>query len=150
MANKWLGSSASFGNARTYEIQDDYTVKVNDGGTVFFLNDTTNSIAVTLPAISDLSAGWGCKFIVKGTVASTKTYTITQGNAADEFYGHVRDGSADGLGDIGDGNADTKIQFAATAAPGQFIEIITDGDNWYCFGSENTTAKLTFENQLNK
>ena len=146
MANKWLGSSASFGHSRCYEIQDDYTVSANDAGTVFFLNDTAASIAVTLPPISDLSAGWGCKFIVKGLVAGGQNYTITQGNAADEFYGHVRDGSADGLGDVADGSADTKIQFTATAAAGQWIEIITDGDNWYCFGAENTTAKLTFEN----
>ena len=146
MANAWKGSSASFGGSRIYEIQDaTYSVTPNDSGTVFLLNSSSD-IAVTLPAISEVKPGFSLRFVLKSVVATAKNFTITQGHADDEFIGHVRDGSADGTGDVADGNADTKIQFAATAPAGSHIELICDDTSWYCFGAESTTAKLTFEN----
>jgi hypothetical protein len=145
MANAWKGSSASFGGSRIYEIQDaTYAVSPNDSGTVFLLNSALD-IAVSLPAISKLEPGFNVKFVLKSVVASAKNFTITQGHADDELVGHVRDGSADGTGDVADAASNTKVQFTATAPAGSFIDMICDDTSWYCFGAESTTAKLTFE-----
>ena len=112
------------------------TLNVDDCGKIFFLTAAAG-FTTTLPTIADAGVGWTCRFIVK-TAATSNGYIITE-DATTETNAIITNGiveletdtNDDGPNDTGH----TTITFAAnTAIPGDHIEILCDGTNYYCNG----------------
>ena len=108
----------------------DTTIDKDDCGHVYTLG-TAGGIDVTLPNAADAGPGWWARFIVK--VAPTTAYLInaTAGDG-DNMYGSVMN-SEGGAGDLTNGTGTDVLTFVANKAQiGDYIEIFTDGTNWYC------------------
>ena len=100
-----------------------------DSGTIYTLG-TAGGFDVALPNAAAAQAGWYARFVVK--VAPTTAYTIsaTAGDG-DNMYGSVQ-GSEGGAGDLTNGTGTDVLTFVANKAQiGDFIELYTDGTNWY-------------------
>jgi hypothetical protein len=96
------------------------TVEVHDCGTVFIC---TGAITLTLPAASTAGAGWWCR-VVKASAAGAGTVSIT---ATSTLQGVAVDGnSVDPL--VGD------CAVLQACAEGAFIEVISDGSQYYAYG----------------
>ena len=96
------------------------TVEVHDCGTIFIC---TGAITLTLPTAVAAGPGWWCR-IVKASAASAGTVSIT---ATSTLQGISADGNSnDPL--VGD------CAILAANAEGAFIEVYSDGTQYYAFG----------------
>jgi len=114
------------------------TLTRDDYGKTFFLN-LAAGFAVTLPDPDTLEAGWKCKFIV-GT-APTGDYTVVT-NGGDNLI----DGSITVAGVVVAAANEDTITFIAAAGAGKsgdWVELESDGTNWYISGQATTTGAIT-------
>ncbi len=117
-----------------------YTVKVKESGTIFTLG-TAGGFTVTLPTPVN-NGGFSAKFIA--IVAPTTAYIIASGAADTMLGGFTTSEDAQGSVDSEvDGGAD-QINFVATLAViSDWVEVISDGTNYYCTGHCNVQDGLT-------
>lgn len=134
------------------------TVEVSDCGTIFTLDLETSAMAVTMPNCSAAGNGWWCKFIVRGN-PRTGDYVITGSGDASEGVDGGRFIAAtmyaSGSGAKVDGGCPTPVTAGSgsnfdtitinknIAVPGDQIELVCDGNNWYAtvlsFASDGVT-----------
>ncbi len=108
------------------------TLKYSDTGKVFFLTAAAGA-AITLPAVRD---GVSFKFIV-GSAFATTDWTVTGG--ATKIQGTVIVNGASILGED-----ETTITFELGAEkPGDFVELHSDGSNWFVFGMGSAASSIT-------
>lgn len=109
-----------------------------ESGKVIWLNAETEFVT-TLPALSTVSTGVGFKFIVKAAPASAD-YTIVTGNSLEnKIYGLVVVN-----GDSVLGTDEDTITFAdGAAAVGDWVEVVSDGTNWYVSGQGGGAGAIT-------
>ena len=126
------GSVETLGAAKTLTTKD-------DNGKTFMLA-LVGGFTVTLPAISG-SAGTRFKFIA--SVAPTTAYIVASAEG-DNILGGF-DTSADGTAVDSEvsGGADQINFVASTAVIGDYVELISDGSNWYASGHCNVATGLT-------
>lgn len=128
-----INSSGNYINKVTV-LDATYTVTAAETGTTFILSDTTE-FATTLPAPA---AGLRYRFIV-GAAPSGANYTVVTNGNATIIQGAVVVNGASVLG----ANEDT-ITFAASAAVvGDWVEVISDGTNWYVSGIGSAASSIT-------
>ena len=112
-------------------VSADTTLTAADSGKVFTLDATGE--AITLPAVSD-----GVNFKFVSSVAATGSSWTVAATAA-VIYGSIQLAGA-----ISAVSAKTTITLVADKfLPGDFIELVSDGTNWYLSGSIVTAAGMT-------
>jgi len=89
-----------------------------------------------LPA---LKAGLRYRFHAQGILASA--VTITPNTAANIFVGSLLVNNANTANVVPKTGA-ANVQLTATAASGDFVELICDGTIWHAFGSSRVAAGL--------
>jgi hypothetical protein len=110
----------------------------SESGKVIWLNSDTEFVT-TLPALSTVSAGTRFKFIVKAAPASAD-YTVITGNSLEnKIYGlAVVNGAS-----VPAADEDT-ITFAdGVAVVGDWVEVVSDGTNWYVSGQGHAAGAIT-------
>jgi hypothetical protein len=115
------------------------TLTANDNGKTFLLN-LAGGFTVTLPAHA---AGLRFKFIVK--TAPTTAYIIAAATAdVDTITGGFSTADVIDAAVVDYDAAGDQINFvAATAVVGDWVEVISDGSNWYTSGHCNDQGGLT-------
>jgi len=105
-------------------VSDDTTLSLEDNGKVILLGGTSGAYAVTLPEVKD-----GLRFKIVVSTVSSGIRTITGGTAA-KIEGVVV-ANGDAVAAVNEDN----IVFSASSKVGDFIEIISDGSNYYVSGA---------------
>ena len=110
------------------------TLTAEDSGKVFILKAAAGA-QITLPAVAT-SAGFKFKFIV-GQLFATTNWTVKA--ASNVIEGGI---------DVNSTNVpavnENTISFVASAESlGDFIDLVSDGTNWYVSGNATTTGAIT-------
>jgi hypothetical protein len=118
------------------------TLPNNTNGIIFSVPTQLANATITLPPVSS-SAGFNCKFMVRATIAPTAaltalafSLTITSGVAATMAV-YLQNNTTLTLGA---NTLYTSVGFAATAIPGDSIEITCDGNKYYVVGRSSVAA----------
>jgi len=111
------------------------TLTYAECGKTIWLNSATE-FATTLPAVTDLG---GCKFkfIVKAAPVGT-AYTIVTDSGSNLIDGIVVVNGAS----ISCVDEDTITFTASAAISGDWVEVVTDGTNWYVEGTANAATGI--------
>jgi hypothetical protein len=128
------------------ELTAAHTVSVAECGTYFMLNSATE-FAVTLPNASEAGSGWWARFYVVSRPQSAD-YTVEATVAdGDNMYGVILSAEdAAGSGDTTTGGAVDVITFKdGKARQGDFVEVMTDGTNWYTYGAATEQDGITYD-----
>lgn len=122
-----------------------HTVQVADCGTEFLLNSATE-FATTLPNAVDAGQGWWCRFTVKAAPASASYTVLATSGDGDNIHGVVVSAEdAAGSGDSTGGTGTDVITFAdGKAKQGDWVEIWTDGTDWYVTGAATEQDGITY------
>lgn len=113
-------------------IAEASTLDVEDSGKVFIL-DAAAGAAITLPSAV---SGWCAKFII-GSAFATTGWTVVSGST--NIQGTVIVNGASVLGS----DEDT-ITFAAAAENvGDWVEVVSDGTNFYVSGVGSAASSIT-------
>lgn len=125
------------------------TIAVAESGSVFLLDATSANLGytITLPAVATAGSGWHCKFIVIDQPSATN-YVITEATASDTnvVYGAFAesDVTAGATAARTAGTAATQVNLVAgTIQPGDYVDVVGDGTNWYVTGLGQTDAAIT-------
>ena len=117
---------------KTEAISVDTTLTAADSGKTYIL-DAVGEV-ITLPSVTD---GLKYKFVLNATTATTNWTIVSATN--------VIQGSALVAGAVvAAANENTISVVAAKGIAGDFVEISSDGTNWYAFGVAVTTGAITF------
>lgn len=120
--------------ARTETISAARTLTASDSGKLFTLSAAAG-VAVTLPSVA--IAGFKARFTV-GAAFATTNFTVVAPTA-------VIQGSADVNSTLVPAANETTISFVATAETvGDYIEIYSDGTNFYAYGIAAAAGGITF------
>jgi hypothetical protein len=127
MALVKVGSHPSHGGQVVFNATASFTLDPSDSGKVFILKDA--AITVTLPTLSTSIAGFQVKLI-----SGDDSEHIIAGGAS-KIYGTIVDV----------GTTPERINAAsgytlAAGVIGDFIELISDGTNWYISGMTDAGA----------
>ena len=127
-ANEGLGVASSTPTAAT-------TLTVADSGKTIFLSAAAG-FAITLP---EPAAGLKYKFVVAAAFATTNFTVVT-----DSGDNVIQGGAIVNSTFVPAANEDT-INFVATAETvGDYVEIESDGTNWYAKGNGASAGAITF------
>ena len=127
------------------ELTAAHTVTVAECGTEFLLNSATE-FAVTLPNAADAGQGWWARFIIAAAPASADYTVIATDSDGDNIHGVVltgEDSSADADKTAGTGT-DVITFVDGKAKQGDFVDIMTDGTNWYVWGAASEHDGITY------
>ena len=123
------------------ELTEATTLTAADSGKTFYLNAATE-FAVTLPAVASCP-GFVAKFVVKAA-PSGASYTIA--SPAADIHGVVL--TAQDAGGSGASTAGTPITTISlvdsVAVVGDYIELVSDGTNYYVSGVSSAFGAVTF------
>ena len=127
MARAKMGASYGWNGNYVESATASFSLAVGDSGKVFILKDA--AITVTLPSLSDIEAGFKVKLIS----GDDSEHVIAGG--ASKIYGTIVDV----------GTTPERINAAsgytlAAGVIGDFIELISDGTNWYISGMTDAGA----------
>lgn len=111
------------------------TLTADDSGKTLLLNSATE-FATTLPLPT---AGWKSKFIVKAAPVGT-AYTIVTNGGADLIDGLALVNGAT----VAAANEDTITFTASAAVSGDWVELFSDGTNWYVCGQASAATGIAF------
>lgn len=115
-------------------IVDDTLTISESGKTVYF---GTAGVDITLPAVST-AAGVVYRFVCSANFAATSMTVVTSGGE-DKIFGSLEVAGAVVLC-----SAEDTVTFVNTAElPGDWIELRSDGTNWYLTGQAGTAGGLT-------
>ena len=113
-------------------------ITASESGKTFFLNAATGFVS-TLPAPA---AGLRFRFVCGATAVTSGNHTVVTNANATIIYGSSST-AADGTA-VGTGSAEDTISFvASTALPGDWVDVISDGTNWYAHGQSAVAAAIT-------
>jgi hypothetical protein len=127
-------SGAEFQLKRTNTIASATTLTNADSGKVFTLSNTA-VVAITLPSVA--TDGFYAKFIV-GSAFATTNFTIVAPTSI------IQGGAIVNSVFVAGANENT-ISFVATAETiGDFVEIVSDGTNYYVNGVGALAGSITF------
>lgn len=111
-----------------------YQLLVDDSGKTIFLNAAAG-FAITLPTPA---AGLNFRFVTAAAFATTP-FTIGTSGAANIIYGVVDVNST-----LVPASGEDSINFVESAElPGDWVEVESDGTNWYVRGQAATTGAIT-------
>ena len=122
----YTGASSSFGGKRVDSVTASFSLSPNDSGKVFVMSGS--ALTVTLPSISDVSAGYSVTLI-----SGDDSEHILNGGAS-LIYGHAFDSTAGN-----DADAMLPLTGHSTITPGAGMlqgdkyDIMTDGTSWYVY-----------------
>ena len=127
MARAKMGASYGWNGNYVESATASFSLAVGDSGKVFVLKDS--AVTVTLPSLSDIEAGYSVKLIS----GDDSEHVVTGG--ASKIYGTIVDV----------GTTPERINAAsgytlAAGVIGDFIELISDGTNWYISGMTDAGA----------
>ena len=127
MARAKMGASFGWEGNYVESATASFSLEVGDSGKVFILKDA--AVTVTLPSLSDIEAGYSVKLIS----GDDSEHIVTGG--ASKIYGTIVDV----------GTTPERINAAsgytlAAGVIGDFIELISDGTNWYISGMTDAGA----------
>lgn len=127
-------SGAEFQLTRTETISAAKTLTSGDSGKKFTLN-AAEGVAITLPSVA--VDGFNARFTV-GAAFATTNFTIVSPTA-------VIQGSADVNSTLVPASNENTISFVASAETiGDYIEIYSDGTNYYAYGIAAAAGGITF------
>ena len=116
------------------------TLSNDDTNSVLFLNSATE-FATTLPLPE---AGLRFRFVVKAA-PSGASYTIVTANSANIIVGNIASAAdAGGSTDSEASGADTITFVDGQATKGDWLEVVSDGTNWYASGACADEDAITF------
>ena len=122
-------------HVRVKKVLADTTLVTGDSGSIVLVNPTATT-AITLPTLATSLAGWNCKIMitedVAGTVGGMGQIVNVDFGSGNVVIGQIGS-SSDVAGDFSVANDDF-VNFTAAASPGDFVDIFTDGTNWYVSG----------------
>lgn len=118
------------------------TIAASESQTIFVLNATTE-FASTLPKVAD-SAGCVFRFVV-GAAPASADYTIVTGNSLEnKIYGVVTEAEVDTTEDGPVAAAEDTVSFKdGIAVVGDWVELYSDGTNWYIIGQTAADGGVT-------
>ena len=127
------------------ELTAAHTVSVAECGTYFMLNAIAE-FAVTLPNASDAGSGWWARFYVVAAPASASYTVIATTADGDNIHGVVLSAEdAAGSGDSTGGTGTDVITLVdGKAKQGDFVEVMTDGTNWYVWSAATEQDAITY------
>ena len=128
MARAKMGSSAGWNYNFVESATASFSLTPGDSGKIFILKDA--AVTVTLPALSDVSAG----FCVKLISGDDSEHIIAGG--ASKIYGQIGDRAGGNFERINAASGYT----LGTAVIGDYFELISDGTNWYINGLTDAGA----------
>jgi len=132
----WSELSRSYANSNCESVTATNVITEGENGKTFFLN-AAGGFTSTLPAPS---LGLNFKFIV--TTAPTTAYIITTNASANIIYGLITDINA--TTPTQPANAEDTINFVAnTSLPGDYVEVVSDGTNWYMKAATQADGGIT-------
>jgi hypothetical protein len=140
LTNKTLTSptiNGGVGTAPSEVVTATNVITAAESGTTFYLSALAGFLS-TLPAPA---LGLNYRFIVK-TAPTSNGYTIGTTGGSDVIFGmaHERAGGA-GVA----GSAEDLITLVANQSiPGDFVDVHSDGTNWYARASVDVAAGITF------
>jgi hypothetical protein len=110
------------------------TLTASDSG-VFFTLSAAAGAQITLPAVA--IAGWKARFTI-GLAFATTNWTLKSAT-------NIIQGSADVNSTLVPGANENTISFVATAETvGDYIDIYSDGTNFYAYGIGAAAGAITF------
>lgn len=128
MANVKMGSSAGWNYNYVESCTANFTLGPGDSGKVYILSGS--AITVTLPALSDIDAGY-CVKLISG---DTNRHVVAGANS--KLYGYVADVADETTNRV---NAASGVTTNASTgdggAIGNYFDICSDGVNWYISGA---------------
>jgi hypothetical protein len=126
---------------RVEEVSASKTIGAAESGELYLIQggSITSAIAITLPTAK---AGAYFKFLWAGSMAgASASVAITSANGSNTMRGVVQSilkGSADTdttfATDFADESDDTKVTVDDDVEAGSYIEVVSDGTNWYATG----------------
>lgn len=140
MATTHFSGPVAIGSGSIEAVAAAKTLTSEDSGKTFLLN-LAGGFTVTLPAHS---AGLRFKFFVK--TQPTTAYIVAAATAdVDTIVGSFSSSDLDAIADAdGEVAGGDQINFvASTAVVGDWVEVISDGTNWYTSGHCTAVGGLT-------
>ena len=128
MARAKMGASHGWNGNFVESAVASFSLEVGDSGKVFILKGA--AVTVTLPALSDIEAGFKVKLI-----SGDDSEHIIAGGAS-KIYGQIGDQSGGNFERINAASGYT----LATGEIGDWFELISDGTNWYISGVTDNGA----------
>lgn len=116
------------------------TLTANDSGKIFTL-DQDASFNITLPTAANAGAGWHAKFIL--TDAGSGTVKVIPDSSEDTLIGMIAPADDGAIGASAESGVDELVWVAATAAPGDWAELMCDGNNYYVYGVMHDNDHMT-------
>ena len=136
-----LGGRASYGKGDFVEnISAAKTLTPGDSGKVFTITQSS-AFAISLPKAADAGVGWNAKFLL--TTAGSFAVTIEPDSSEDTLIGMVVSAAGSESGDQSAESGVDVISFINGAAPGDFVELLCDGSNFYVSGMIHDSAHIT-------
>lgn len=109
-----------------------------ESGKTFYLNAASGFVS-TLPAPA---LGLHYRFVIGVTPPSSGNHTVVTNGNATIIQGNVLHNPTDDAGTRGD-DEDTISFVASQAVEGDWVEVESDGTNWYVRGQSNVTEGIT-------
>ena len=125
MARAKMGSYSGWHGNFVESATASFSLVVGDAGKTFILKDA--AVTVTLPSLSDVSAGYQITLIS----GDDSEHILTGG--ASKIYGHAIDGSGTAAETVLPLTGHSIITPAAGMIIGDKYDIISDGTNWYVY-----------------
>lgn len=127
------GPFGSKGLSETATVDD--TLTISESGKTIYMG--TAGVDITLPAVSTAAGVW-YRFVCSANFATT-SMTVKTSGGEDKIYGSLEVAGAVVLC-----SAEDTVTFVNTAElPGDWIELRSDGTNWYLTGQAGTSGGLT-------
>jgi hypothetical protein len=130
--NLHINSVASFGP--TEVVTTTNVITADEGGSTFILNSATAFVS-TLPAPA---AGLRFRFIAGATQVTGGNHTIVTNGGSNIIYGVINFTTS-----VPASAEDSINLIADTVLPGDWVELHSDGTNWYLLGSMSATGAIT-------
>lgn len=125
MAKAKMGASHGWTGNYVESATASFSLVPGDAGKMFILKDA--AVTVTLPALTDVEAGYSITLIS----GDDSEHILTGG--ASKIYGHVIDGSGSAAETVLPLTGHSTITPGAGMIIGSKYDITTDGTNWYVY-----------------
>ena len=112
------------------ELSASHTVGVEEGGTMFMLQNTGGAYTITLPLIAAAGSGWQCSFMVDGATMGGEVNILDNPSDSAGRIAWIQHSTNDGANDLGAED----VSFLTAATRGTLITVFTDGTFWYAHG----------------
>lgn len=116
------------------------TLLAEDNGKTFYISGATGFVTTLPPP----ALGLRFKFVLGPTAPTSGNHTIVTNGSANIIKGGLSGAEVDSTVDFDKGTADDTISFVASSAvAGDWVDLHSDGTNWYVRGWSAVRAGLT-------